>query len=235
MSANLAGIKPDFDLTPYLSAEVKRGNAASEATRVLREAILDSVIPPGSWLREETVSELINVSRTPIREALSRLVEEGLVERRGGSGAQVTALTVEDMAIVYSIRGSLEALSARRIVEHASDADIRAIRTIHQQMESAAELDDIAMFNRLNLKFHHALGVSAGNAYLSRLLGTVEVAMRRFGTRSYNPTRVAEVLEEHQRILKALEARDGDLAAREAESHATQAKASTVGKLLGHS
>lgn len=220
------------DLSQYLSGEVKRGNAATEATRVLREAILDSAIPPGTWLREETVSKLIGVSRTPVREAVSRLVEEGLVERHEGAGVRVTTLTVEDMSIVYSIRGSLESLAARRIVDHAAQTQVAALAELHDQMSAAGAAQDVAEFNRLNVLFHHELGAAAGNAYLARMLSTVEVAMRRFGSRSYSPERITEIMQEHQLILDALSRRDADAAAKAAEDHAAQARRSTVSKLV---
>lgn len=99
-------------------------------------------------------------------------------------------------------------------------------------MQEAAITKDLQLFNRLNVQFHREFGVAAGNAYLARLLGTVEVAMRRFGTRSYSNTRLSEILDEHEAVLEAIEQRDADLAAQAAESHAAQAKESTVKQLL---
>lgn len=222
-----------FDLSDYVSGEVKRGAAVSEAYRVLREAILDGVIPPDTWLREESLTQLIGVSRTPIREALSRLDEEGLVERRSGSGVRVTRLTAEDMSIVYSIRGSLESVASQRIVAKATDRQVRSFRTIHEEMQQAAREDDSKTFNRLNLRFHHEFSVSADNAYLARLLATVEVAMRRFGSRSYSAERMQDILAEHELILDAFERRDAGAAADAAESHAESARRSTLSRLLG--
>jgi DNA-binding GntR family transcriptional regulator len=221
-----------FDLSGYLGQSIKRGNAVAETTRVLREAILDGVIAPDTWLREETLTAIIGVSRTPVREALSRLEEEGLVARSSGSGARVTRLSLEDMSIVYLIRGSLESLAAGRVAERSSDEHIAEFRGLHEAMTRSAHDGDPESFSRLNVQFHHELSARAGNAYLARLLGTVEVAMRRFGARSYNEQRMVEVLGEHLLLVEALERRDGPGAAQAAESHAACARASALRRLL---
>lgn len=236
MTSSLAdGADLEADLAPYLAGSVQRGGAVAEATRVLREAILDGVLPANTWLREETLSKVIGVSRTPVREALNRLEEEGLIERGSGFGARVTALTVEDMAIVYSIRERLESLAASRIAKSATYDDLIRFRELDAQMRVAADDDDAAAFNRLNVQFHHQLSMSSGNAYLSRLLATVEVAMRRFGAKSYTHERMHEILDEHAPILQAIAERDPERAARAAEEHASSALASTLDRLLGAS
>lgn len=88
-------------------------------------------------------------------------------------------------------------------------------------------------FNRLNVRFHHEFSTSADNAYLARLLATVEVAMRRFGSRSYSEARMQEILTEHELILDAFERRDAPAATDAAESHADSARRSTLSRLLG--
>src|SRR5690606_27848196 len=88
-------------LAGYRPESTSRGEAVTDTVYAIREAILDGVLAPDVWLREVALSEALGVSRTPVREALNRLEEEGLVARTPGVGAQVTRLSFEDMSAVY--------------------------------------------------------------------------------------------------------------------------------------
>lgn len=223
---------PAAALSAYRITRGGRGNAVADTTAALREAILDGVLAPNEWLREESLKELLGVSRTPVREALTRLEEEGLVTRTQGQGARVTTLTIEDMSVVYQVRGSLESLTARMAAEHGSRDMKAALRALHEAMTGVAERDERDEFSRLNIEFHRALSDMAGNAYLTRLLSTVETAVRRFGTRSLSPERMRHILSEHGAILAAVVAGDGEAAARTAAVHASRARTSTLQRFL---
>ncbi len=204
-----------------------------ETTRAIREAILDGVLEPDSWLREVAVSAALGVSRTPVREAFSRLEEEGLVIRTPGVGAQVTRLSFEDMSAVYQVRGSLESLAADYAARQARPEHLAQFRHLHERMQAAAASVDLREFYRTNVEFHHLLSVAAGNAYLSRLLSTVEVAIRRFGIRSLSQDRMDAVLGEHAAIIDAIAVGDAEAAAHAAGAHAARARTSTLNRLLG--
>lgn len=221
-------------LAPYRPDEASRGAAVSATTRALREAILDGVLEPDAWLREVAVSAALGVSRTPVREAFSRLEEEGLLVRTAGVGAQVTRLSFEDMSAVYQVRGSLESLAADYATRQARPEHLAQFERLHERMTGAARSFDLQEFYRANVEFHHLLSVAAGNAYLSRLLSTVEVAIRRFGSRSLSQGRMDAVLAEHAAIIDAMRAGDAQRAADAAADHAAQARTSTLNRLLGH-
>lgn len=220
-------------LAPYRPEVSSRGGASGDAARTIREAILDGVLAPDVWLREVAVSEALGVSRTPVREAFNRLEEEGLVVRTPGVGAQVTRLSFEDMSAVYQVRGSLESLAADYATRQARPEHLAQFEKLHERMTAAAGAFDLPAFSRANVEFHHLLSVAADNAYLSRLLSTVEVAIRRFGTRSLSQERMDAVLGEHAAIIDAM--RDGDAAraGEAAAAHAAKARTSTLNRLLG--
>jgi len=221
-------------LAPYRPEGSSRGAAVGETTRALREAILDGVLEPDAWLREVAVSAALGVSRTPVREAFSRLEEEGLLARTSGVGAQVTRLSFEDMSAVYQVRGSLESLAADYATRQAKPEHLAEFDRLQERMTRAARSFDLQEFYRANVEFHHLLSVAASNAYLSRLLSTVEVAIRRFGSRSLSQERMDAVLGEHAAIVDAMRSGDAERAGEAAASHAARARTSTLNRLLGH-
>lgn len=225
-------IQPVTDLAAYRINRGVRGKAVADTTHALREAILDGVLAPNEWLREESLKEVLGVSRTPVREALNKLEEEGLIQRTPGQGARVSTLTIEDMSVVYQVRGSLESLTARMAAEQGSPISKQSLKMLHASMQAAAGLNDRIEFSKANIQFHAALTEMAGNAYLSRLLNTVETAVRRFGTRSYSPERMAHIVAEHAAIVDAVLASDGDGAAQAAIDHASFARTATLERFL---
>lgn len=221
------------DLSRYRNDNIPRGAAVSRTTAALREAILDGVLEPGMWLREESLTADLGVSRTPLREALNRLAEEGLVTREHGIGARVTALTVEDMSVVYQVRGSLESVAASIAAERATPDQRQRLVSLAELMRAAAGAGQVRDFSDLNIEFHATLASASTNAYLRRLLGTVETAIRRFGTRTYSDLRMEEILAEHERIVEAIMANDSPAAAQAASDHARSAQSATLQRLLG--
>ena len=220
------------NLAAYRISRGGRGNAVANTTHALREAILDGVLAPNAWLREESLKEILGVSRTPVREALNRLEEEGLIHRTPGQGARVTTLTIGDMSVIYQVRGSLESLTARMAAEQGSPDAKNSLRALHDGMQQAAELGNRREFSALNVEFHAALTSMAGNAYLSRLLNTVETAVRRFGTRSYSHERMANIVLEHAAIVDAVLAGRSAAAAQAAVDHAGHARTATLDRFL---
>lgn len=219
-------------LAAYRVDRGARGDAVDDTTNALREAILDGAIAPNEWLREESLTQQLGVSRTPVREALNRLEKEGLIQRTPGQGARVTTLTIEDMSVVYQVRGSLESLTARMAAERGSLSDKAALHRLHEVMRAAAELPDPLEFSRANIKFHAAITAMADNAYLTRLLATVETAIRRFGTRSYSDERMAQILSEHGALSAAIIAGHGTEASQAAVEHAAKARTATLSRFL---
>jgi DNA-binding GntR family transcriptional regulator len=208
-----------------------RGAATDDVTALLREAILDGRLPPHSWLREQDLAALFQVSRTPVREALRRLADEQLVERTANRGCRVKAMTVEDVLAVYLVRESLESLAARIAAQKATPALVARLTELHEQM-SAPGITSAEMAE-LNLHFHRAIRAQTGNAYLERFLTQVEHAVRRFGTSTFeDPQRVPEIHEEHRQIIEAIAAGDGAAAEKVTGHHMRCARDARIKHLL---
>ena len=180
----------------------------------LKEEILDNRIAPGSVLQEVPLAESLGVSRGPIREALGTLAAEGLVTITPRRGAVVTALTKRDFLEAYQVREVLEALAVRLAIPRMSDAELDALEGPIGEMQRCSDRGDDTGFFEANTAFHEAFVVASGNLKL------VEVYRRLIG--QMGPYRRPSALlrgsldrsiAEHQGIMDAARARDGERAA----------------------
>lgn len=230
--SSATGLEDFTGVAAYLPAQRRRGDAVESTTYALREAILEGDLPGGTWLREESIASVLGMSRTPVREAFNRLVEEGLVERLPGSGVRVSALTIDDVATVYQVRGSLESLAVSNAARRGDPAVHQRLRAMHDAMIRAADAEDPAEFHHANMAFHAAFAEIGDNNYLRRLLGTVYTAVRRIGTRTFSAERMHEIIAEHAVIIDAVIAGDAEAASAAALDHAEKARAITLARLL---
>lgn len=225
---------PVEGLRAYVQERAVRGRTTDDVTLAMREAILDGVLPPSTWLRESELAEAFSVSRTPIREALRRLADEGLAVKTAHHGTVVAALSLEDVLALYVVREDLEGLAARLAAVRCPDGLVEQLDAINDAMRRAADDNDGRRLSRLNLDWHRALRTGAANPYLERFLNQVEHAVRRLpATTLTHPGRADEVLAEHDAVARAVERRDGEAAEREARAHMHRAREIRLAVLLG--
>lgn len=198
-------------LEPYRTrfSHITRNADLIHAT--IREAILDSRLPSGTWLREEELARLFGVSRTPVREALQILRVDGLVEAAPNQGARVAALTTEDVLALYLVREVLDGLAARLAAARATPEQLEEISGINDEMERAHERNNPQCVSEKNLEFHQHLRQAAGNTYLNRFMEQVEHAIRRSSQTIFSyPGHPENSVAEHRAIIDAI--RGGDSA-----------------------
>ncbi|WP_224763606.1 GntR family transcriptional regulator [Salinibacterium sp. ZJ70] len=211
----------------------QRGDTVGQVTGAIREAVLQGVLPAGSWLREDDLAAALQVSRTPIREALRTLGEEGLLERTANRGSVVARMTFDELASVYAMRETLEGLAARLAAGRTSPALVERLTGIHEAMADAVESDPSALAH-LNLDFHRAIAEAAENPYLTRFLGQIENALRRLTQTTYaHGDRATAAHDEHRAIIDAIAAGDGARAEDVARSHMRNARDVRIAQLLG--
>jgi DNA-binding GntR family transcriptional regulator len=190
----------------------------------LREVILAQALPAGKVFTEEDLAGAFGVSRTPVREAVQRLIGEHLLERRGRR-LVVSAMSPAEVLEIYDVRGALDALAARLATQHATPPEIAQLRWLNEQMRSAIDTDDVAASFRLNLEFHDYLARMSRNEFLLRQVRMVQDRVRRFAHTTFEFSgRPAQILSEHQHILEAIEAGDAAAAAAAANDHIMQSK-----------
>lgn len=194
-------------------------------TDALREAILIGTIPASSWLREEDLAAELQVSRTPVREAIRRLSSEGLAVRVPNQGAQVAPMTLEDVLAVYAVRENLEGLAARLAAQRSSDGLRMRLLQVHQEFVAATASGDVAAMAEANIAFHRAIREASGNPYLERFLTLVEHSVRRFGRSTFEASeRMEATVAEHEAIMHAIVTGSPDEAEGQAREHMRRAR-----------
>jgi DNA-binding GntR family transcriptional regulator len=188
----------------------------------LREAIVDGTLA-GAPLTELSLAAKYKVSRTPVREALRRLEQDGLVER-GARGMQVRARSPEEILEIYEVRIILEGAAARAAAERRTDLDLMRVEQIHASMKAASR-DDPERLATANRQFHEVIWAMSHNATLIDLLMRLHAHLIRYRetTLTYED-RWDEVLAEHQNLIEAIRAGDREKAGRIAEEHMTAAR-----------
>jgi DNA-binding GntR family transcriptional regulator len=189
----------------------------------IRDAILEGTFPPGAQLVEVVIAEICGVSRTPAREALTRLEQDGLVER-GPRGLIVRERSPEEILDIYETRVVLEATAAKVAADRHTDLDKVRITRFMEACEQVDSADPTAMA-AANSHYHESVWEASRNVALIDLLNRLRMHLARYPetTLSY-PGRWAEALREHRAITEAIIARDPAAAAALTEQHFERAR-----------
>ncbi len=182
-----------------------------DAYDMILDAIDGGIYRPGSRLVESELADRFGVSRTPVREALQRLETQSLLTRDGRS-LIVASLDHAQMAELYAVRTELEALAARLAAQHAAAEEVRVLREMAEADRNL--LDDPQALSRANRRFHKQIHLASHNRYLVQQLDLVHRSMALMATTSLAAKgRGEKALAEHDDIVNAIAARDGDAAA----------------------
>jgi GntR family transcriptional regulator, rspAB operon transcriptional repressor len=186
----------------------------------LRDAIASLRLRPGTAILEKDLARTYGVSRTPVREAVAKLVQEGLVSVFPQAGTFVSRIPLHDLAETLVIRSSLEATSARLAAARGSEPDIAAVTTVLDGAGRAASQGDEELFHRADEAFHAAVAEAAGYPKLWHVVQQVKIQVDRFRRLTLpQPGRFDRVLTEHEAVLRAIVNRDPEAASRAMVSH----------------
>ncbi|QPF71830.1 GntR family transcriptional regulator [Roseateles sp. DAIF2] len=197
-----------------------RVRLVDEVARVLRQRIYTGFYPPGELLRQVQLSEDLKVSRTPLREALRMLQSEGLVEADGVRGVSVARADRTRLLNAYALREMLDGLAARQAAERASDRARALLVPIIEAQRHTLDPWRPAEYTRLNVELHVAIVELADNEFLSAQLALVRKTSQVFAPAVLiSQDRAGPAIQEHQRIVEAIAAGDGELAERLGRLH----------------
>ncbi|MGZ4509238.1 MAG: GntR family transcriptional regulator [Blastococcus sp.] len=206
--------------------------SAERALRALRDLILGGALPAGSRLGEVELAERLGVSRTPVREALSRLAAEGLVELIANRGARVATWTVAELEGVFDLRATLEPQLTGYAVPHAAPADVEALAELAQRMVdvgSPGPGQDLDALVPLNRAFHDRLVALAGHPTLAAALAAaIHPPIVRRNFHAYDEASLRRSLGHHLEIVAALHAGDPAWAQAVMTAHISNARAVMV-------
>ncbi len=197
-------------------ARQARATAASIVEDDLRRAIIAMRLKPGEALNEKIIAARFGVSRTPVREAMLRLKDDGLVEIFPQSGTFVARIPLASIPEAVVIRQALEAMAAERAALRRDDGAIQRLEASIKDQRQAAAAGDQSAFHDADEAFHALISEAAGYPGIWRLAQTVKAQVDRCRRLTLPvPGRMARVIDEHQAIVGAIMAGDG-LAARDA-------------------
>ncbi|KXG78392.1 HTH-type transcriptional repressor RspR [Fervidicola ferrireducens] len=209
MSCELSPI--DFHEYPPVSREV---------FKVLREAILNGAFSPGTRLVEREIARKLGVSRTPVREAIHKLEQEGLVRHIPRKGVVVSCISDQDVHEIYTIRAVLEGLAARLAAARISRKKLMRLNELVKAMERALEKGDEENLQSLHMEFNRTIYESAQSPRLFQMISILSDYIASFAKVGYSvPGRSQEATEEHKSLVKALFDGNADLAEKIARLH----------------
>lgn len=193
-----------------------------DAYTMILEAIDAGVYKPGDRLVESELAERFGVSRTPVREALQRLETQSMLTRDGRS-LIVASLDHNQLAELYAVRTELEGLAARLAARHATEEEMRVLRGMVTE-DQALLGGDPRSLSRANKRFHKQIHLASHNRFLIQQLDLVHRSMALMATTSFAAEgRDSLGLAEHDAIVSAIEARDGEAAYQALRDHISKA------------
>jgi DNA-binding GntR family transcriptional regulator len=205
--------------------------------QAMRSALLDGEYMPGDRIYEATIAQALGVSRNPVREAVRRLQQDGLLEVRPHYGIYVTSIPTEEIEDIYRIRGALEATAAGLATSRMSDAEIDELEEIYGEQVDAANNASPLPREPVSVvqadRFHHAIHVGAQSPRLLALLEQIYAQVTHFRNLTLRvPGRASVSAAGHRAILEAIRSRNVAAAEHEMRAHIDDARQALERQLL---
>lgn len=206
-------------------SERKRGSGVQLVYDVLRHGILSLELPPGSTIDEVRLAERFKMSRTPIREALVRLAGEGLIETLPNRSTIVSPLDFLNMPAYFDALVLMYRVTTKQAAERHRAEDLKVVHALQAEFAAAVRAQDALAMIATNAAFHLAVAEAGRNPYFTalfkRLLDEGRRILRLY-YRSYDDRLPQRFVDEHEAIIAAVAARDGEQADRLAKAHGEQ-------------
>lgn len=200
-------------------------NKTERVYEILLENITKRNFAPGSKLGEQYLADELGVSKTPVREALSRLERENLVNIYPNRGAFVVEITKEDIIEIYDLREVLEGLAARQTAEKIDSRGIERVANLIDSMGKSLENEDLQSYSSHDSKLHGILGQISGNERLQEMIQNLRYQARILMASSVQiPGRAEKSMEEHRQIFEALKSGNCSEAEQKVRQHTKNTK-----------
>jgi DNA-binding GntR family transcriptional regulator len=188
-----------------------RPSRTQEVLEVVRASIIGGELVSGELYSVADLAETLQVSRTPVREALIELATRGMVRFERNRGVRILGTSIHDLEEIFQIRLMLEVPAARRAVSRMLAVEIKGLRGHLTSMERAAEAGDVARLWVHDRQFHRALMVASGNRRLAEYVDTLrDMVLVRGVTTAGRARSLEAIVDEHRAILERVEAGDAD-------------------------
>ncbi|MFX1301632.1 MAG: GntR family transcriptional regulator [Promethearchaeota archaeon] len=195
-------------------AKPSDGTLSNELYKHLKKEIITCRLQPGEMIFERNIRRKYGVSRTPVREALKTLIQEGLVESVPGTCYLVAPITTKDVVELFDMRRILEEAAALRAAERVTEEQLEALERLMGKPHSLDDEESLIRWYETNTEFHVSIAkVSENDRLVQALRGVLEDISRVYLLDLQLHTHTAELVETHGKILAALRQRDGRSAA----------------------
>ncbi|WP_235040213.1 GntR family transcriptional regulator [Vreelandella profundi] len=192
--------------------KILQRNLYREVADRIGELIEHGELSPGERISEKQLCDSFGVSRTPLREALKVLATEGLIELLPNRGARVVQLTFKNVKDTYDLMAALEGLSGELACQHISDAEISAIRKLHDTMLEHYRNRDLLPYFKVNRQIHESILAAANNDVLQETYSNLNQRVKRVRYSKKMTERYwSQAVKDHENMMAALEKRDGAL------------------------
>jgi DNA-binding GntR family transcriptional regulator len=195
------------------------GNSIAQAVAAsLRTKVFDGTLRPGGRLRQEELAEALGVSRQPVREALQRLIAEGLLVKQPDRSVAVRQFSSEAIKENYILRAALESTAARFAAQNRTQLQLIAMRAAHVAMNRAVTEEDSALTIEFNAQLHRLIHQGSHMPILISLINQLWIGLTVF-TPLFVPGRSERSNLEHEAVISAIATRDGELAETAMRAH----------------
>jgi len=215
---------------------IDNATLSEKIAETIRGYILNGTLKPGDRITEPKLSEMLGISRTPIRESLRLLEMEGFVEIFPRRGAVVSVITDKDVDEIFVLKMKLESLAAKLAVRNLTNEDIKRLKDINEKMEKYSLTKNVANLIKLNSEFHNLFISKCNNSRLEKFLESLLRQFKRATAYSFTETgRISKVIDEHKEIIEAFENRDADRVEQLVEKHIKNGWTFILNKVSGKS
>lgn len=205
---------------PVMPEVIHKRALFEEVADRIRQRIYRQALRPGDFIDERALCEAFGISRTPMREALKVLANEGLVVLVPRRGCYVRSLDADELDELFPVMAVLEGLCARETAKRITEEQLARLDAMHARLEEHAARGDVDAYYEENFLFHQALQDYSANRWLQRITGELRQILRLARHHQLTtPGRLQSSLEEHRRIMKALHRRDPELVDQYMQEH----------------
>ncbi|MDR7148795.1 DNA-binding GntR family transcriptional regulator [Hydrogenophaga palleronii] len=189
----------------------------------MRDLIFSGELLPGAFVDEVAIAQQLEISRTPLREALKVLAAEGLVRHEQRRGCFVNQVTEQDLDEIFPVIALLEGRCAFEAARNATEADIAALETLHERLNKHARAGRITSYYEANFAIHEAIITLANNRWLAQVIADLRKILKLARLQQLHaPGRLQQSLSEHMAVFAALKARDPEGAEAAMKTHLTR-------------
>lgn len=204
---------------------IKHSNLSQRIYEILKDQIINEKLAPGERLLDDKLASSFGVSRTPVREALTRLTSEGLVEITPRSGVYVKKLTKKDVEEIYKIRKVLEGLAAREATPIIDDNKLGQLNLLLKKAKRSLNSNDCQPYIDFDVALHDSILKNCQSSRLYSIITNLNSLIHVFRVRvARNKEKARQALNEHEAILNAIKARDPKKAEKVMMEHIEKSK-----------